>query len=63
MGHTSDRLSNVKVAGKVQDFNNMNVADASVMPRIPKANTNIPTIMIGSANHGGAERDNMFSPS
>ena len=36
----------VDPGGKVIGSENLYVADASVMPRLPTANTNIPTIMI-----------------
>jgi 5-(hydroxymethyl)furfural/furfural oxidase len=32
--------------GKVHGIDNLHVVDASVMPRVPRANTNIPTIML-----------------
>jgi 5-(hydroxymethyl)furfural/furfural oxidase len=33
--------------GFVHGVRNLRIADASLMPRVPSANTNIPTIMIG----------------
>jgi choline dehydrogenase-like flavoprotein len=32
---------------RVYGVSNLRVVDASIMPRIPSANTNLPTIMIG----------------
>jgi 5-(hydroxymethyl)furfural/furfural oxidase len=46
MGDPSDRMAVVDSNGKVIGAENIFVADASVMPRLPTANTNIPTIMI-----------------
>ena len=36
----------VDSAGRVRGIDGLRVADASVMPTVPRANTNIPTIMI-----------------
>ena len=33
--------------GLVHGVRGLRIADASIMPRVPSANTNIPTIMIG----------------
>ena len=46
MGDPGDPQAVVDPAGKVIGSENLYVADASVMPRLPTANTNIPTIMI-----------------
>ena len=46
MGDPRDPLAVVDPCGKVIGSENLYVADASVMPRPPTANTNIPTIMI-----------------
>jgi 5-(hydroxymethyl)furfural/furfural oxidase len=46
MGDPSDANAVVDPRGKVIGSENLHVADASVMPRLPTANTNIPTIMI-----------------
>jgi 5-(hydroxymethyl)furfural/furfural oxidase len=45
MGDPADRMAVVDPAGKVIGSENIHVADASIMPRLPTANTNIPTIM------------------
>jgi 5-(hydroxymethyl)furfural/furfural oxidase len=46
MGDPGDPNAVVDPNGKVIGSENLYVADASVMPRLPTANTNIPTIMI-----------------
>lgn len=46
MGDASDPLAVVDCSGQVIGTENIYVADASIMPRLPTANTNIPTIMI-----------------
>lgn len=46
MGDPSDAQAVVDPTGRVIGSENLYVADASVMPRLPTANTNIPTIMI-----------------
>ncbi len=46
MGDPRDSHAVVDRDGKVIGSENLYVADASVMPRLPTANTNIPTIMI-----------------
>jgi 5-(hydroxymethyl)furfural/furfural oxidase len=46
MGDPADPDAVVDPTGKVIGTDNLYVADASVMPRLPTANTNIPTIMI-----------------
>jgi 5-(hydroxymethyl)furfural/furfural oxidase len=46
MGAPSDAQAVVDSSGRVIGSENLYVADASVMPRLPTANTNIPTMMI-----------------
>jgi 5-(hydroxymethyl)furfural/furfural oxidase len=46
MGDPGDAQAVVDPTGRVIGSENLYVADASVMPRLPTANTNIPTIMI-----------------
>jgi 5-(hydroxymethyl)furfural/furfural oxidase len=46
MGPDTDSYAVVDPGGRVIGAENIFVADASVMPRLPTANTNIPTIMI-----------------
>jgi 5-(hydroxymethyl)furfural/furfural oxidase len=47
MGAPSDRMAVVDPAAQVYGVENLRVADASIMPSVPCANTNISTIMIG----------------
>lgn len=64
MGPASDPASVVDAAGCVHGTTGLFVADASVMPDIPSANTHIPTVMvaerlaggIGAAVHSGSGR-------
>jgi choline dehydrogenase len=46
MGTDPDDGAVVDSRGRVYGVENLHVADASVMPTIPSANTNLPTIMI-----------------
>ncbi len=46
MGAAEDPTSVVDAGGRVHGVAGLRVVDASVMPRITRANTNIPTIMI-----------------
>ncbi|OAF10755.1 glucose-methanol-choline oxidoreductase [Bradyrhizobium centrolobii] len=46
MGDPADPLAVVDPEGRVIGSENIYVADASVMPRLPTANTNIPVIMV-----------------
>jgi choline dehydrogenase len=46
MGNDPDRGAVVDTRGRVHGIDNLVVADASIMPTIPSANTNLPTIMI-----------------
>ena len=45
MGDPADRMAVVDPDGKVIGSDNIYVADASIMPRLPTANTNVPVIM------------------
>ncbi|MEX0786123.1 MAG: GMC family oxidoreductase, partial [Dehalococcoidia bacterium] len=47
MGAAEDELAVVDQHGRVFGVEGLYVADASLMPTIPRANINIPTIMIG----------------
>lgn len=47
MGPESDPTSVVDQYGNVHGIKNLKVADASIMPDCPRANTNVPTMMIG----------------
>ena len=46
MGADDDRDAVVDSAGRVHGVAGLRVADASVMPTVPRGNTNLPTIMI-----------------
>ena len=46
MGPAIDPLAVVDQHGRVHGISGLRVVDASVMPTIPRANTNFPTIMI-----------------
>lgn len=46
MGAHADRSAVTDAAGRVHDVGRLRVVDASLMPRLPTANTNIPTIML-----------------
>ncbi|CAH1656979.1 MULTISPECIES: GMC family oxidoreductase N-terminal domain-containing protein [unclassified Chelatococcus] len=47
MGSTDDRAGVVDPKGKVIGVEGLHVADASIMPTVPCANTNLSTMMIG----------------
>ena len=46
MGPASDRMAVVDARGSVHGVEHLSVVDASIMPTIPAANTNLPTIMV-----------------
>jgi choline dehydrogenase len=47
MGPESDPTAVVGARGKVHGMDNLYVADASIMPVVPRANTNIPALVVG----------------
>ena len=47
MGRRDDPLAVVDPECRVIGVEGLRVADASVMPRVPRGNTNAPTVMIG----------------
>ena len=47
MGAANDPGAVTDPAGRVHDVQGLRVCDASIMPTVPCANTNIPTIMVG----------------
>ena len=46
MGRADDRGAVVDCAGRVHGLGGLRVVDASIMPTVPRGNTNIPTIMV-----------------
>jgi choline dehydrogenase-like flavoprotein len=47
MGPAADPLSVVDACGRLYGVEGVIVADASIMPVIPRANTNIPCAVVG----------------
>jgi choline dehydrogenase len=47
MGPADDQQAVVDAHGRVLGLQGLRVADASIMPLVPKANTNIPSVMVG----------------
>jgi choline dehydrogenase len=47
MGPASDPMAVVDAQGKVHGLDGLYIADASIMPTVPRANTNVPTVVIG----------------
>jgi choline dehydrogenase len=47
MGSSTDPLAVVDATGRVHGTSNIYVADASIMPEIPRANTNLTCMLIG----------------
>jgi 5-(hydroxymethyl)furfural/furfural oxidase len=52
IGRAGDPNAVVDSACRVQGVGNLRVVDASIMPRIPRANTNLPTMMIAERAAG-----------
>jgi 5-(hydroxymethyl)furfural/furfural oxidase len=46
MGRADDPDAVVDAAGRVHGIGGLRVVDASIMPSLPRGNTNIPTIML-----------------
>jgi 5-(hydroxymethyl)furfural/furfural oxidase len=46
MGQANDREAVVDTGGRVRGIAGLRVIDASIMPTVPRGNTNIPTIMV-----------------
>jgi 5-(hydroxymethyl)furfural/furfural oxidase len=47
MGRADDPLSVTDSSGRVYGVEGLRIADASLMPAVPRANTNLPVMMIG----------------
>jgi choline dehydrogenase len=47
MGPASDPSAVVDARGKIHGLDNIYISDASIMPVIPRANTNLPALVIG----------------
>jgi choline dehydrogenase len=47
MGPASDRSAVIDARGRIHGLDNAFVADASIMPVIPRANTNLPALVVG----------------
>lgn len=47
MGRPDDPLAVTDAAGRVRGVQGLTVGDASLMPSVPRANTNLPVMMIG----------------
>jgi choline dehydrogenase len=47
MGPEGDAAAAVDQHGRVRGVEGLFVADASIMPTVPSANINVPTLMIG----------------
>jgi choline dehydrogenase len=47
MGPAVDPMAVVDARGRVHGLRNLTVADASIMPRAPRGNTNATAIVIG----------------
>jgi 5-(hydroxymethyl)furfural/furfural oxidase len=46
MGRAEDRHAVVDVTGRVRSLHGLRVIDGSIMPTVPRGNTNIPTLMV-----------------
>jgi choline dehydrogenase len=57
MGPADDEYAVCDELGFVRGVGNLRIADASLMPRVPSANTNVPTIMIGERIGEWARQD------
>jgi 5-(hydroxymethyl)furfural/furfural oxidase len=46
MGAADDRMAVVDSTGRVRGLDGLRVIDASIMPTLPRGNTNIATLMV-----------------
>ncbi len=58
MGAPDDRNAVTDPAGRVRGFAGLRVIDASIMPTVPRGNTNIPTIMVAEKLAAAMLREN-----
>ena len=58
IGPSNDKLAVVDQHCRVYGISNLRVADASVMPTVPSASTNLPCIMIGERVAAWMRREN-----
>jgi 5-(hydroxymethyl)furfural/furfural oxidase len=61
MGHRDDPDVVVDTGGRVRGIGGLRVVDASIMPTIPRGNTNIPTIMLAEKIAAGICDEHMSS--
>ena len=47
MGRADDPMAVVDARGRVYGVEGLRIVDASIMPSVPRANTNLATLMIG----------------
>lgn len=59
MGAPDDRAAVTDPAGRVRGIGGLRVIDASVMPTVPRGNTNIPTIMVAEKLAEAMLRENV----
>lgn len=57
IGRAEDPFAVVDQAGRVRGIEGLMVADASIMPRVPAANTHIPTVMVAEKIASGLVGD------
>jgi 5-(hydroxymethyl)furfural/furfural oxidase len=62
MGGADDRAAVTDAAGRVHGVAGLRVIDASIMPTIPRGNTNIPTIMIAEKLAAEMSREMQRAP-
>ena len=62
MGPGSDPTTVVDATGRVHGLDNLYVADASIMPVVPRANTNLPTLMMAERFVAGLDIGATLSP-
>ena len=62
MGPSSDPMAVVDQHGKVHGLEGLRIADASIMPNVVRANTNVTTMMIGERVADFIGREARVSP-